>query len=125
MNYKLQHSAMQKGQQKDNHKYIYREWKNGRWVYYYEDDVRTDKTAIGSNYKTPNDVERERKAKESAKANKLAKEKEKKDKETRVFNTIENAVNRGKKAFEKIDILMTTNIVDLPDTIRHLTKDKY
>lgn len=28
---------LKKGEQKEDHKYIRREWKNGRWVYYYAD----------------------------------------------------------------------------------------
>ena len=32
----LQHWGLKKGEAKEDHKYIKREWKNGRWQYYYE-----------------------------------------------------------------------------------------
>ena len=32
----LQHWGLKKGEEKEDHKYIKREWKNGRWQYYYE-----------------------------------------------------------------------------------------
>ena len=38
-NNELYHAWLKKGSQKDNHKYIRREWKNGRWVYYYDSDT--------------------------------------------------------------------------------------
>ena len=47
----LYHGA-KKGSERPNHKYIRREWKNGRWYYYYEDsvtgkvDVSIEKTKI-------------------------------------------------------------------------------
>lgn len=34
----LYHWGTKKGEQKKDHKYISREWKNGRWVYTYEED---------------------------------------------------------------------------------------
>jgi hypothetical protein len=38
-NDELQHAWLKKGQAKEDHKYIKREWKNGRWVYYYDSDT--------------------------------------------------------------------------------------
>lgn len=35
----LYHAWLKKGAQKEDHKYIRREWKNGRWVYYYDSDT--------------------------------------------------------------------------------------
>lgn len=35
----LYHAWLKKGAAKDDHKYIKREWKNGRWVYYYDSDT--------------------------------------------------------------------------------------
>lgn len=32
----LQHWGLKKGEEKEGHKYTKREWKNGRWVYYYD-----------------------------------------------------------------------------------------
>lgn len=37
MSNELYHAWLKKGETSDDHKYIRREWKNGRWVYYYED----------------------------------------------------------------------------------------
>lgn len=34
----LIHSAVKRGSMRSNHKYTHREWKNGKWIYYYEDD---------------------------------------------------------------------------------------
>lgn len=44
----LYHWGLKKGEQKKDHKYIDREWKNGRWVYYYEDKKgnRKDLTTV-------------------------------------------------------------------------------
>lgn len=38
-NGELYHGLFGKGKPKENHKYIKREWKNGRWVYYYNTPV--------------------------------------------------------------------------------------
>ena len=35
----LYHAWLKKGQQAEKHKYIRREWKNGRWYYYYDSDT--------------------------------------------------------------------------------------
>lgn len=39
MSSELYHAWLKKGEQSENHKYIRREWKNGRWVYYYDSDT--------------------------------------------------------------------------------------
>ena len=39
MQNELYHAWFKKGEQKENHKYIRREWKNGRWYYYYDSDT--------------------------------------------------------------------------------------
>lgn len=36
----LYHAAKKSGWQKDDHKYIKREWKNGKWIYTYKNDVK-------------------------------------------------------------------------------------
>lgn len=45
----------------NGHKYITKEWKNGRWVYYYVSPIFKDKTTISNtatytNTKDPNDI---------------------------------------------------------------------
>lgn len=120
----LCHSAMRKGTQKADHKYIYREWKNGHWVYYYEDMTPVKELPKGQNYKTKQQVETEQKATEAAKAEKIAKNKEKEDRETRVMSKIDRAVNRGKKAMEKVSVLLSTRIVDIPKAIKFIRDDK-
>lgn len=37
----LYHAWLSKGKQAEKHKYIKREWKNGKWQYYYNDDTST------------------------------------------------------------------------------------
>lgn len=39
----LYHFGIRKGWTKKNHKYIKREWKNGRWVYYYPSDLMSER----------------------------------------------------------------------------------
>lgn len=38
----LSHAWLKKGEQKKDHKYIKREWKNGKWRYYYDYDELRD-----------------------------------------------------------------------------------
>lgn len=120
----LYHSAMPKGTPKADHKYIYREWKNGRWVYHYEDGTPVKELPRGMNYKTEAQVEIEQKATEAAKAEKMTKEKEKTARETKNMSKIDQAVDRGKKAMEKISILLGTRLVDIPKAIEYLRDDK-
>lgn len=49
----LQHWGSLKGRQRKNHKYIKREWKNGRWVYYYPGDLLSDRA---SRYSGPSNI---------------------------------------------------------------------
>lgn len=54
----LYHWGIQKGQERPNHKYIKRDWKNGHWVYTYSQPNSSDNTSakntsekpIGQNY---------------------------------------------------------------------------
>ena len=58
----LYHWGIQKGQERPNHKYIEREWKNGRWVYTYSQPVAlsgasaksTSEKTVGQNYSVSN-----------------------------------------------------------------------
>ena len=44
----LMHWGIKKGEARDDHKYVKREWKNGRWVYTYPEDLKNtnNKTAF-------------------------------------------------------------------------------
>ena len=45
---------LKKGEEADNHKYTKREWKNGKWVYYYDND--TSKKSSNAQNKTANNT---------------------------------------------------------------------
>lgn len=64
MNNQLYH-WLKKGEAADEHKYIRREWRNGRWVYYYE-EPENDKP-IGQNYQTQQEAKAKQAAKEKVK----------------------------------------------------------
>ena len=44
--------------------------------------------------------------------------------ETKNMSKIDQAVDRGKKAMEKISILLGTRLVDIPKAIEYLRDDK-
>ena len=54
-NAELSHAWLKKGEQADEHKYIRREWKNGRWVYYYADgssSLNRTRRDVGNRFKS-------------------------------------------------------------------------
>lgn len=117
-------SSFIRGTQRANHKYIRREYKNGKWVYYYEDGKSVKELPKGQNYKTKQQVEEEQQATEAAKVesdNKAkAAAKKKADVEARVNSKIDRTISRGKKAMENVNVLLSTRIIDLPKAVRYL-----
>lgn len=104
----LQH-WLKKGEQKDDHKYIKREWKNGRWQYWYKTNSLAGKAKNTINKKatdTKNDVKT---AISNAKTNVTEKAKEKVDKTTdkalakvnEASKGIDSIVNKAKQVINK------------------------
>ena len=116
--------AMRKGAQKADHKYIYREWKNGRWVYYYEDGTRLKELPKGMNYKTNKQVKTEQKATEAAKVELKVKEEEKTARKEHTVAKMTELSNKGKDFLKSLDFVLNTRVADLPKAIRSLTKDE-
>lgn len=122
MKYELYH-AVKKGSIKADHKYVRREWKHGRWVYYYEDDT-ADEKPIGQNYKTVEQREQERIAAENEKIEAEAKIKAKEKRIEKVATTIEEIIDKGKKAVDKVTHILNSRIVDLPKAIEYAIRDE-
>ena len=111
----LYHAWLKKGEEAEDHKYIRREWKNGRWVYYYEND--DPENQIGSNYKTFAQAEREKAQREAAKAKEKARiAAEKAEKEAKiqaVADVVENVVVFVATGAEWLRSRMDQRVVDI------------
>ena len=130
MTNKLYHGANTGAPRKD-HKYIRREWKNGRWVYYYGEE-----RSVGQNYRTADEIERDRKLNEQLNAlpRKMVENRSrgwlklgsKADSEmTRTANNIRPHVENGKKFMTKVDRLLHTRVADLPIVIDLIRRGEY
>ena len=124
MNHELYHVSPRRGYQKKNHKYVYREWKNGHWVYHYEDGTQTTDYPKGQNYKTAEQRKQEENAAKAAAADKSAREKEKAKQADIFYSRMGELIDKGVQAVENIGRLLNTKVVDLPDSIEWLSRDK-
>lgn len=110
----LYHGWLKKGEQSEDHKYIRREWKNGRWVYYYEDDP---KNQLGSNFRTTAEIEQEKAQREAEKAKekaRIAAEKaEKEAKAKAVADSVSNVVLFVATGTEWLRSRMDQRVVDI------------
>lgn len=123
MKNELYHKWLRKGEQSDDHKYTRREWRNGRWVYYYEDGTSTTDYPKGQNYKTADQVKQERAAKEAQKVEKAAREIARKEKSDKVDGFIDRLIEKGKSHMSKLDMILSSRVADLPETIEWLMED--
>lgn len=127
MNDTLYHGA-NTGAPRENHKYIRREWKNGRWVYYYG-----EAQTVGQNYRTADEIERDRKLNEQLNAlprkmlerrsrgwTKLASKAD--SSLTQTANKLRPYVENGNKFMNKVDRLLHTRVVDLPIVIGRIRR---
>lgn len=103
----LSHSWLTKGIQKEDHKYVKREWKNGRWVYYYEDDLTNQK---GSNYRTKEQREAEKAAAERQKREAAQKQKHKTKATEEFIEDVAVAITTG---YEYVMSRLNQRVVDV------------
>lgn len=112
----LYHAWFKKGEAAKNHKYIRREWRNGQWRYYYDDGTFTDGRQKGQNYTVKNSSatsstssqKTTNKSKNTARdsINNAAKSADK---------VINDVVNTGRKALDKINFVFSMRPSDLFD----------
>lgn len=102
MTNELYHRRIGRGFQKADHKYTRREWKNGKWIYYY-DDGTSKVMKPGQNYLTVEQAKAEKDAETKAIVERQAKEKAKQDRITEIDKKIDSWFKKGKEAAEKLD----------------------
>lgn len=119
----LCHKWYKKGDEADEHKYTRREWKNGRWVYYYEDGSKSSTSKSTRNYITQAEAEQKRKEEEQKRKDALAKKVEKEKRAAEIDAGFDRLVSKGKEMFEKFKSILATRIVDTPYLIKSLFDD--
>lgn len=116
MDNELYHVTPRRGYTKPDHKYLRREWRNGRWVYFYEDESKAKEYPKGQNYKTAEQREQERKDAAAAAANEKARsEKKTSDRDDRIkkfADAVDSVIDKGKKALDRISNFLSTPVVD-------------
>lgn len=121
MGSELRHAWLRKGEQAEDHKYTRRVWRNGRWVYYYDDGTTTTDYPKGQNYKTVDQVKRERAATEATvaaeKAEQASKEAKREERNVKIDSTIKRLINKGKTQMSLFESIMSSRVSDLPDMI--------
>ena len=85
-----------------SHKYTHKEWKNGRWVYYYDDGTASTKLPIGQNYKSKDTVKKEQEYKKQELLAYKAKETKEKERIAKVSKTIYDVAKKGEKFVDKL-----------------------
>lgn len=88
-------------------------WKNGHWIYYYDDGTATKDYPKGQNYKTIDQVKAE---KDLARQQLLDKQKESKTKQERIneySKSIDSFIQRGKDKIEEINFYMKIPVAQL------------
>lgn len=112
----LRHTWFKKGEAAENHKYIRREWKNGRWRYYYDDGTVTDGRPKGQNYTVKNSS-----TNSSASSQKTTNKSKSTTRDTinnaaksadKVLNSL---IGKGQNALNKIDFVFSKRVKDLFD----------
>ena len=127
MTNELYHRWLRKGETADDHKYTRREWRNGHWVYYYDDGTTTKDYPKGQNYKTSDQVKQERAAAEAKKASdeaeKAAKKAVQQEINEKIDGFLDRLIEKGKSSAEKFERLMSSRVSDLPQTLEWLFED--
>lgn len=112
---------LKKGDAADEHKYIRREWRHGRWYYYY-DEPENDKPT-GQNYQTQREAEAKKAAREKVKdLNKAVAEAES-ERASKTEESIKKLIDKGKEKLEKLDRVMSSRVKDLPKALEDLFSD--
>lgn len=105
-----------RGSQRENHKYIRREWRNGRWVYFYDNELGSNEYPKGQNYKTYEQREQERKEAAAQAAAEKARAEEKQRKKDEAVNTFAKVtyeiISRGQRALERISDFLSTPVIE-------------
>lgn len=108
MEYELYHMTPRNGYSKQSFKYVRKEWKNGRWVYYYDESKKEGKTGASSSTSDRSKVSR------NVGGGSF--------KENNTSSKFDRAVGIGKQIVERANDLWTTNIKDLPKSIKHVLR---
>lgn len=111
----LYHAWLKKGEQAENHKYIRREWRNGRWYYYYSDGTKTVDYPKGQNYKTKSTKESSNKSSKDDIERQSARTRKYQEIAESVDNTIDQLVTRGEDAVDRLRMFLNTPAADLFD----------
>ena len=109
----LYHNWINKGGQRADHKYTRREWKNGHWVYYYNDGVSTVDHEKGQNYKTVDQVKAQKDAEKAAVTKRQAEIKARQDKIEKTNSAFNDVVKRGESAIKPLQDLMDMSLIDI------------
>ena len=109
------------GSTRKTHKYIKREWKNGRWVYYYDEDAYP----IGQNYKTAEQIDEIRALNDESIRQMKDRNKRKQERIDKTFETLDKYVTKGQEFLKKLDKLMHTRVIDLPITIDLIRRGEF
>lgn len=112
MNDELYHKWNGKGTQRANHKYTRREWKNGHWVYYY-DDGTSEVMKPGQNYLTIEQAKKERDEERKSISERQNKAKIEQEKIVEVSKKIDSWVRKGKEAVEKLEWIWDLTLEDI------------
>ena len=109
----LYHKWLRKGEAADDHKYTRREWRNGRWYYYYDDGTTTKDYPKGQNYKTFEQAKTEKAARDA----KIAEMRNNASKTSASSKTItsmlEDQIKAGTDAISKLEYFMMSRFADL------------
>lgn len=113
MRNELYHAWLRKGEAAPDHKYLYREWKNGRWVYYYDTGKKLE--PIGQNYRTAAQVEQERAAAATARAEVQAQSDARTERIRALDRAFDSLINKGRTYLNSLDTLLNSRVSDIGD----------
>lgn len=96
-----------------DHKYIYREWKNGQWSYHYDDGTTSTGYPKGQNYKTIDQVKAEKQAKIEQQKNAQKQAQAKQEKIQQYASSADSFIKKGKDVIDKINFYMAIPVKDI------------
>lgn len=102
---------------KANHKYTRRIWRNGKWVYYYDDGSKTVGYPKGQNYSV-------KKSTTDDSSNNTAKAvNTKKTNNSKSKKSLESYIRAGKEKIDELDFIMRSSINDLIQKTKNKSKE--
>jgi len=122
----LYHKWLRKGEAAEDHKYTRREWRNGRWYYYYDDGSVTEDYPKGQNYKTKSNNNNSTQQTTKTTVNKKDRSIPSESSSRSPIDHAEQLIKNGVKAIDKLEYFMGSRIADLSDSFtRDATTNQY